>query len=116
MTTLLLRNDEFRWEIAYLVNVHFFQKIAMPSPRLALSNLPPPERAKAFAVPTEDCGGFHNEDPGLPILPDPTEPCPQESIRGRQFRPLHGALKDSKLVAQRDNLQLERSTAPKRGE
>src|SRR6516162_6874056 len=30
MTTLLPRNDEVRWEIAYLVNVHFFQKIAMP--------------------------------------------------------------------------------------
>jgi hypothetical protein len=80
-----------------------------------MSNLPPPEKAKALAVPTEDSRSFHKEDPGLPILPDPTEPCPQESIRGRQFRPLHGALKDSELVAQRENLQLERSTAPKRG-
>jgi hypothetical protein len=86
-----------------------------PAARLAMSNLPPPEKAKALAVPTEDCRSFHKEDPGLPILPDPTEPCPQESIRGRQFRPLHGALKDSELVAQRENLHLERSTAPRRG-
>jgi hypothetical protein len=66
-------------------------------------------------VPAEDCRSFPNEDPGLPILPDPTEPCPQESIRRREFRPLHGALKDSELVAQRENLQRECSTAPKRG-
>ena len=36
------------------------------------------------------------------------EPDPQQSIRCRQFRALHGALKDADLVAQRENLQLER--------
>jgi hypothetical protein len=60
-----------------------------------------PRTVEAFIMKTPDC-------------PDPTE-LSQESIRGREFRPLHGALKDSELVVQRENLQLERSTAPKRG-
>ena len=42
-------------------------------------------------------------------------PGPQESIPGRQFRPIHGALQNSDLVAQRENLQLGRSTGPKGG-
>ena len=64
-------------------------------------------------MPIKDCGGFDDEDPGLPILPDRTEPCPQKTVRRRQLRPLNGALKDSDLVAQRENLQLQRSTAAK---
>ena len=45
-----------------------------------------------------------------------TQPCPQEPIRRRQLRPLHGALQDADLVAQRKNLQLKSRTAPKRGD
>ena len=59
---------------------------------------------------------FMMKTPDLPILPDGTEPGPQESIRGRQLRALHGALKNADLMAQRENLQLKRRTAPKRGE
>jgi hypothetical protein len=50
-------------------------------------------------------------------MPNPsTEPRSRQNIiGGHEFRPLHGALKDSELVAQRENLELERSTAAKRG-
>ena len=53
-------------------------------------------------------GGFHDEDPGTPILPDRTEPCPQESIRGRELRPLHRALQNTDLMTKRDDLELKR--------
>src|SRR5262245_54494452 len=79
------------------------------------SNLPAPKQRKAFAVQADNGGGLHDKDPGLPIPPDRTQPCPQKSICGRQLGPLHRALQDSDLVAQRKNLELERRTAPKRG-
>ena len=66
-------------------------------------------------VPAEDGGGFHDVDAGPPIVPDGTEPGPQESIDRRQLWAFHRALKDTDLVAQRQNLQLERGAAPERG-
>jgi hypothetical protein len=54
--------------------------------------------------------------PHYPVLPERAEPHhPQQSIRWRQFRTLHGALKDADLVAQGKNLQLKRRTATKGG-
>ena len=38
-------------------------------------------------------------------VPHSGEPHPQEPIRCRQFRTLHGTLQDSDLMAQRKNLQ-----------
>ena len=78
------------------------------SPKFPASNLPGPEQAKALAVPAEHRGGFHDEDPGTPIFPDRAEPCPQESIRGRELRPLHRALKNTDLMTKRDDLELKR--------
>ena len=78
------------------------------SPRFAASNLPGPEQAKALAVPAEHGGGLHDEDSGLPIPPDRTEPCPQESICGRKVGPLHRALKNTELMTKRDDLELKR--------
>ena len=65
-------------------------------------------------MPAQDGGGFDDENAGLPVLPDGAEPDPQQSIRFRQFRALHGALKDADLVPQRENLQLKRRTATER--
>jgi hypothetical protein len=53
-------------------------------------------------------GGLPDEDPGTPILPDRTEPCPEESIRGRELRPLHRALQNTDLMTKRDDLELKR--------
>ena len=80
-----------------------------------MSNLPGPEQAEAFALPTDDRVGLHYEGAGFPVLPDSTEPSPQESIGGRQFWSLYGALQDADLMAQGENLQLKRGTAPNRG-
>ena len=80
-----------------------------------MPNLPGPEQTEALAVPSNDCGRLQDECPKFPVLPRGRELGPQESIRRRQFGPLHGALQKSDLVAQRENLQLEHSTAPKEG-
>src|SRR5688572_29939300 len=40
--------------------------------RLATANLPRPEQTEALAMPANDRGSSHDEDPGLPILPDRT--------------------------------------------
>jgi hypothetical protein len=75
--------------------------------------------AVSWGGPCIGCRGFADLDAELEqFAVDPGSApgamCPQKSIGGREFRPLHGALKDSELVAQRENLPLERSTAPKR--
>jgi hypothetical protein len=80
------------------------------SPKFYASNLPSPEQAKAFAAPAGNSGRFPDEDPGTPILPDRTEPCPQESIRRRELRPLHRALQNTDLMTKRDDLELKRCT------
>jgi len=59
------------------------------------------KQAKAVAVPAHNGRGLHDEDPGLPILPDRTQPCPQEPICRRQLRPLHRTLQDSNWRASR---------------
>ena len=79
---------------------------------LAASNLPGPEQTKTLPMPSNDGGSFHDADAKSPVMPDRTEPGPQESVRSCQLRPFHRALKDTDLVAKRKNLQLERRTAP----
>src|SRR5688572_28490340 len=47
-------------------------------------------------------------------LPDRAQPDPQQSIRWGQLRVLHGAVKDSDLVAQGENLHLKRRPVTER--
>jgi hypothetical protein len=42
-----------------------------------------------------------------PVGPDLAQPCPEESIRRRQSRPLHRALRDAGLVPERQVLPME---------
>ena len=83
------------------------------SPQPSSVNLPGPDQAKARAVPTDHRGRLHNDRSRLPILPDRRQPGPQESISGRQFRPLHRALKNTKLVTKGQNLKLKRRSLAK---
>jgi hypothetical protein len=85
-------------------------------PRSATPNFPAPEQAKALAVPADHGGGLDEEDTGPPIVPDGAEPSPQQSIRRGEFRTLDGALQNTELVAERQDFQLQRRTAPEGGE
>ena len=85
-------------------------------PLLTASHLPGPEQAKALPVPADDGRGFDDEDAGLPIVPDCAQPSPPEPIRRGQFGSLDGALQNAELMAKGEDLELQRSTAPKGGE
>ena len=87
------------------------------SPQPSSANLPGPEQAEALAMPTDHPRRLHNDGARLPIRPSRRQPGPQESISSRQFRPLHRALKNTKLVTKGQNLKLKRrSLAKKRHE
>jgi len=64
---------------------------------------------------TKNRRGLHEKRPGSPVTPRGDELNPQEPICWRQFRAPHGSLQDADLMAQRENLQMRRSTAPKPG-
>ena len=84
--------------------------------RLAVSDLPGPEQAKAFPVPADDGRGFDDKDAGGPVAPDGAQPSPQQSINSGQFRSLDGALQNAELMTEREDLKLERRAAPEGSE
>jgi hypothetical protein len=53
---------------------------------------------------------------GLPVVPDRAQPGPQPPIRRCQFGSLDGALQNAELMAEREDFQLERRTAPEGSE
>ena len=83
------------------------------SPRPPPPNLPSPEQAEALAVPTDHRRRLHDDGARLPIHPDRRQPGPQESINGRQLRPLHRALQNTELMTKGQNLKLKRRTMAK---
>src|ERR1035437_5730102 len=88
-----------------------FLRHAWP-PWFPASNLPGPEQAEALAVPAKHRRGADEEDAGAPVLPDGRQPDPQKSISARQFRPLHGPLKNAELMPEGEDLKLKRRRAP----
>src|SRR5262252_2634558 len=80
--------------------------------RLTLADLPGPEQTKAFPVPADDGRGFDDKDAGLPVVPDGAQPGPQQAIRRCQFGSLDRALQNAELMAEGQDLQLERRAAP----
>ena len=77
-------------------------------PRSTAADLPGPEQTKAPAVPSDDGVRLDDDQSRPPAAPDRAQPCPQESIGRRQFRALHRALENAKLVPECKVLQLER--------
>jgi hypothetical protein len=84
--------------------------------RFTVSDLPVPEQAKAFPMPADSSRSLDHEDAGLPIVPDGAQPGPEEAIRQGQFRSLDGALQNAPLMAEREDLELKRRTAPEGSE
>jgi hypothetical protein len=78
-------------------------------------NLPRPKETEALPVPADDGGGLDEEETGPPIAPHGAEPSPQKSIGRSQFRPLHRALQNAELVAERQDFQLQGGMAPEGG-
>src|SRR5215472_15304984 len=85
-------------------------------PWLIMSDLPSPEQSKAFPLPADDGRRFDDKDAGLPVVPDRAQPSPQESIGRSQFRSFDGALQNAELVAENQDLELQRRTAPEGSE
>src|SRR3954470_22175428 len=77
---------------------------------VAMPDLPGPEQYKALAMPGNHSGCFDDEDTAPPFAPDGRKPDPQNPISSGQFRPLHRALQDTKLMSQSEDLNLERRT------
>src|SRR5215813_8471408 len=84
--------------------------------RLTATDLPGPEQTKAFPVPADDGRGFDDKDAGLPIVPYDAQPGPQQPIRLCQFGSLDRALQNAELMAEGQDLQLERRAAPEGSE
>ncbi len=80
------------------------------SSRLSRSNLPSPEQAKALPVPADHRRGLDEEDTGPPAVPQGAQPSPRESIHRSELGPLHRALQNTELVAERQDFQLQRRT------
>jgi len=81
-----------------------------------MSDLPSPEQPKAFPVPADDGRSFDDKEAGLPILPDCAQPSPQQSIGRSQFRSFDGALQNAELMAECQDLELQRGPAPEGSE
>src|SRR5215469_11433504 len=81
-----------------------------------MSDLPSPEQPKAFPVPADAGRGLDDKDAGLPIVPDCAQPSPQQSIGRSQFGSLDGALQNAELMAECEDLELQRCPAPEGGE
>ena len=75
-------------------------------PRSTAAHLPGPEQTKALTVPSDHGVRFDDDQSRPPAAPDRAPPCPQESIGRRQFRALHRALENDKLVPECKVLQL----------
>ena len=79
-------------------------------------NFPGPEQPKAFPMPADNGRRFDDKDAGLPVVPDGAQPGPQQSIGRGQFGSFDGALENAELMAESEDLKLQRRTAPEGGE
>jgi hypothetical protein len=67
-------------------------------------------------MPADDGRGFDDKDAGLPVVPDRAEPSKQQSISRGQFRSFDGALQNAELMAESEDLKLQRRAAPEGSE
>jgi hypothetical protein len=66
-------------------------------------------------MPADDSRSFDEEDICPPIVPDGAQPGPQKSIRSGELGPLHGAMKNAELMAERQDFKMQSCAAPQRG-
>ncbi len=80
---------------------------------LAAANLPSPKQSKSLPVPRDDGCRFDDAKSRTPFGPGSTKPSPQEPVEAIELRLLHRALQYAKLVAEGDDLQLQRRPGSK---
>ena len=74
-------------------------------------------RRKACAVPPDNNSlRVNNDECRSPASPHARKARPKESIHGRQSRPLDGALQNSELIAESEDLNLQRRSRAERGQ
>src|SRR5215469_11263429 len=82
---------------------------------LPAADLPSSEQPVSIAVPGNHRIRFCDAECRAPPGPCSTKPGPQHPVELVQFRPLHGALQNAKLMAKREDLKLQcRSSSEKR--
>ena len=78
------------------------------SSRLAMPDLPGPEKAEASTMPDKDRLGLNDGQRRAPVAPDAGQTDPQQAVRWGQLRAFsRGALENADLVAQSQVLQLQ---------
>ena len=85
-------------------------------PGLAAVSFSCPEDREPLAMPGEDSVRLDDAEGGAPFRPSSAKPSPQEPVERGQFRLLHRALQDAKLMAESEDLKLECGAAAKRRE
>ena len=75
---------------------------------LAAADFPSPEQSKSLAVPRDDGIRFDDAQSRAPFGPGSTKPSPQAPVESIELRLLHRALQYAKLVAEGDDLKLQR--------
>src|SRR6185312_1257940 len=78
-------------------------------PGPSMPDFPGPEQSEALSMPGDYCFRLNDQKSGSPAILSAAQPGPKKPICRSELRPLHRALQDSKLVPQREILQLERS-------
>jgi hypothetical protein len=76
--------------------------------RAAVTRLPGPEETKGSTVPCDHGLRPDDDQRRAPIRPNARQSSPEESIRRRHLGSLHGALENSELVTESQDLELER--------
>jgi hypothetical protein len=67
-------------------------------------------------MPSDDSFRFNDDKGRTPLWPIAMEPNPEESVPRSKFWAIGGTLQDDDLMAQSDDLGLERETRSKAGE
>ena len=80
---------------------------------LAAADFPGPEQSESFAVPSYDGCRFDDAQIRAPFGPGSTKPSPQAPVESIQLRLLHRTLQHAKLVAESDDLKLQRRPGSK---
>src|SRR2546429_2352042 len=80
----------------------------------ATPTLPSPIEAKSLAMPSDNRLRFDKEQRRSPIVPQPREPNPQDSISPTETELMTAVrtLQDQKLMSESKNLCLQKGTSP----
>jgi hypothetical protein len=65
-----------------------------------------------MAMPADNSGGLHHGQSCLPTAPNRAQPSPEEPVSDGQLGTFDGALQDTDLMAQGEDLELKGRSTP----